>query len=103
MNHHTIPKIGFGPPNNRTSSHGNVGSVYLPRILSNNKNRQNRVSIELSQPNNKNLSASTIVLPSHKMMDTNKKYLVTFSLKEKENNNNNNVIESTAAIKKGEA
>lgn len=98
MNHHTIPKIGFGPLNKATNTHG--GSIYLPKILSNNRNRQNRVSIELSQGNNKNTSSSTIVLPSQKM-DTNKKYLVTFSLKEKENNNNNNVIESSA-IKKGE-
>jgi hypothetical protein len=120
MNHHTIPKIGFGSGPPKSTNNNSVGSsVYLPKISSSNKKRQNhqRVSIELSHGSTSkdNLPpSSTIVLPSHKMDTTNKKYLVTFSLKEKdrerENNNNNitnissnnnNVIESPS-IKKEE-
>lgn len=127
MNHHTIPKIGFGSGPPKSTNNNSVGSsVYLPKISTSNKKRQNhhRVSIELSHGNNANTSvspsnkdrppSSTIVLPSHKMDTANKKYLVTFSLKEKErerennnnnitniSSNNNNVIESSS-IKKEE-
>lgn len=79
MNHHTIPKYGFG----KTS----MGSFYLPKICSktaidntgNGNNAANTVSLELSHGNNKQL----ITLPAEKL-DNNKRYYVTFTLKENE-------------------
>lgn len=79
MNHHTIPKYGFG----KTS----MGSFYLPKICSksgigsngNGNNAPNTVSLELSHGNNKQL----ITLPAEKL-DNNKRYYVTFTLKENE-------------------
>lgn len=83
MNHHTMPKYGFG----KTS----MGSFYLPKICTkgggiggNSKctsgnTSHNTVSLELSHGNNKQL----ITLPAEKL-DNNKRYYVTFTLKENE-------------------
>lgn len=95
MNHHTIPKYGFG----RTAS----GSFFLPKIT--NKGGKldgqgdgdgggggggggdtetapgNTVSLELCHGNNKQL----ITLPAEKL-DNNKRYYVTFTLKDDEIN-----------------
>lgn len=76
MNHHTMPKYGFG--HYKTTG---VGSFYLPKILTKNQKSGNRVSLELSHGNNKQL----IPLPYEKL-DSNKKYYVTFSVKGNENN-----------------
>lgn len=77
MNHHTMPKYGFGQY--KTTG---VGSFYLPKILTKNQKSGNRVSLELSHGNNKQL----IPLPYEKL-DSNKKYYVTFSVKGNENTN----------------
>lgn len=81
MNHHTIPKLGFGPY--KTSG---VGSFYLPKILTSgsSKCRGGKVSLELSHGNNKQL----IPLPSEKL-DSNKRYYVTFTVKGNEPNSGN--------------
>lgn len=82
MNHHTMPKYGFG----KTS----MGSFYLPKICTkgggvgtgggkcgSGNSAHNTVSLELSHGNNKQL----ITLPAEKL-DNNKRYYVTFTLKE---------------------
>lgn len=80
MNHHTMPKYGFG----KTS----MGSFYLPKICTksggiggskcgSSNSGHNTVSLELSHGNNKQL----ITLPAEKL-DNNKRYYVTFTLKE---------------------
>lgn len=81
MNHHTMPKYGFG----KTS----MGSFYLPKICTKNggiggsgkcgsgNSTHNTVSLELSHGSNKQL----ITLPAEKL-DNNKRYYVTFTLKE---------------------
>lgn len=74
MNHHTIPKLGFGPYKN------DVGTFYLPKILSGNPRK---VSLEFSHANSKKL-ATSVPLPADKL-DSNKRYLVTFTLKDNEN------------------
>lgn len=81
MNHHTIPKLGFGPYKN-----GGVGSFYLPKILTGPGAVKcgSKVSLELSQGNSKQL----IPLPSDKL-DSNKRYYVTFTVKGSSNNGNN--------------
>lgn len=83
MNHHTMPKYGFG----KTS----MGSFYLPKICNkgggiggngkcgSGNTSHNTVSLELSHGNNKQL----ITLPAEKL-DNNKRYYVTFTLKENE-------------------
>lgn len=86
MNHHTIPKYGFG----RSAT----GSFFLPKIC--NKGGKldqddgeggqtttpgNTVSLELCHGNNKQL----ITLPAEKL-DNNKRYYVTFTLKDDELN-----------------
>lgn len=83
MNHHTMPKYGFG----KTS----MGSFYLPKICTkgggiggagkcgSGNSSHNTVSLELSHGNNKQL----ITLPAEKL-DNNKRYYVTFTLKENE-------------------
>jgi hypothetical protein len=81
MNHHTMPKIGFGSYKGNTG--GNVGTFYLPKILTSNHRYQNRMSLEFSNTNNKKYSA-TVPLPSEKL-DSNKRYLVTFTMNDKEN------------------
>lgn len=80
MNHHTIPKLGFGPYKN-----GGVGSFYLPKILTGPGAVKcgSKVSLELSQGNSKQL----IPLPSDKL-DSNKRYYVTFTVKGSNNGNN---------------
>lgn len=78
MNHHTMPKFGFGPYKQANG----VGSVYLPKILSGRGNH-NKMSLEFSHANNKKY-ATSIPLPSDKL-DSNKRYLVTFTLNDKEN------------------
>lgn len=85
MNHHTIPKLGFGP----YKSGNGVGSFYLPKILTSGGcggisgggsgkcgTGAGKVSLELSQGNSKQL----IPLPSDKL-DSNKRYYVTFTVK----------------------
>lgn len=85
MNHHTIPKLGFGPY--RT---GGVGSFYLPKILTGHGGGGgglkggSKVSLELSQGNSKQL----IPLPSDKL-DSNKRYYVTFTVKGNNGNADN--------------
>ena len=79
MNHHTMPKVGFGS----YRGGGTVGTFYLPKILTTNQSVHNKVSLEFSQANNKKYSAS-VPLPSEKL-DSNKRYLVTLTLKDKEN------------------
>ncbi|KAG5672825.1 hypothetical protein PVAND_002915 [Polypedilum vanderplanki] len=79
MNHHTMPKIGFGS----YKGTGNVGTFYLPKILTSNQVGRNKVSLEFSNTNNKKYSTS-VPLPSDKL-DSNKRYLVTFTVKDKEN------------------
>lgn len=73
-----MPKYGFG----KTS----MGSFYLPKICNkgggisgSGNNSHNTVSLELSHGNNKQL----ITLPAEKL-DNNKRYYVTFTLKENE-------------------
>lgn len=78
MNHHTMPKVGFG--NYRG---GTVGTFYLPKILTSNQGCHNKVSLEFSHTNNKKYSTS-VPLPSEKL-DSNKRYLVTFTMNDKEN------------------
>lgn len=78
MNHHTMPKLGFGPYKTTTG----VGTFYLPKILADSRG-SNKVSLEFSHANNKKY-ATSIPLPSDKL-DSNKRYLVTFTLNDKEN------------------
>ncbi|XP_068155259.1 LOW QUALITY PROTEIN: uncharacterized protein [Drosophila tropicalis] len=94
MNHHTMPKFGFGA----YKKSDNVSSFYLPKILTSGRassggavggggagyigggrgNRCNhKVALELSHGKNKQL----ISLPAEKL-DSNKRYYVTFTVKE---------------------
>lgn len=81
MNHHTIPKYGFGKTG--------TGSFFLPKIStkgmkigqSDGSTAGNTVSLELCHGNNKQL----ITLPAEKL-DNNKRYYVTFTLKDDEIN-----------------
>lgn len=72
MNHHTMPKFGFGPYKKT-----GLGSFYLPKILTTHTNTGNKVSLELSHGKGKQL----ISLPSEKL-DSNKRYYVTFTVKD---------------------
>ncbi|XP_059610824.1 inversin-B [Phlebotomus argentipes] len=72
MNHHTMPKLGFG-----AYKQTGVGSFYLPKILTAGLPKcGSKVSLELSHGGNKQL----IPLPSDKL-DSNKRYYVTFTVK----------------------
>lgn len=82
MNHHTMPKHGFGPLKGT-----GLGSFYLPKIRRPSTKStldktgttggiNNRVSLELSHGENKQL----IALPANKL-DSNKRYYVTFTVK----------------------
>uniref|UniRef100_A0A1B0CJG5 Protein phosphatase 1 regulatory subunit 12a bactrocera oleae n=1 Tax=Lutzomyia longipalpis TaxID=7200 RepID=A0A1B0CJG5_LUTLO len=72
MNHHTMPKLGFG-----AYRQTGVGSFYLPKILTAGLPKcSSKVSLELSHGGNKQL----IPLPSDKL-DSNKRYYVTFTVK----------------------
>jgi hypothetical protein len=82
MNHHTMPKFGYGP----YKTANGVGTFYLPKILGNNRGCHSKVSLEFSHANSKKY-ATSIPLPSDKL-DSNKRYLVTFTLN---NNDNQNV------------
>ncbi|XP_055324548.1 ankycorbin [Sitodiplosis mosellana] len=100
MNHHTMPKYGFG----KTS----MGSFYLPKICTkgggisgsgkcgSGNSSHNTVSLELSHGSQKQL----ITLPAEKL-DNNKRYYVTFTLKENEqskfNGGNANATTATPA------
>lgn len=75
-----MPKIGFGP---YKSGPGTVGTFYLPKILTNSQGCQSKVSLEFSNTNNKKYS-TTVPLPSEKL-DSNKRYLVTFTVNDNEN------------------
>lgn len=79
MNHHTMPKFGFGPYKNTSG----MGTFYLPKILTNNRNSNSKMSLEISQANSKKY-ATSIPLPSEKL-DSSKRYLVTFTMKDNEN------------------
>lgn len=70
MNHHTIPKLGFGPYKNT-----NTREICLPKILTHNMEYDGKVGLELSHGKNKHF----ISLPSDKL-DANKRYYVTFSV-----------------------
>lgn len=70
MNHHTIPKFGFGPYKNNK-----IRKVCLPKILTTNSECEGKLGLELSQGKNKHY----ITLPSDKL-DANKKYYVTLSI-----------------------
>ncbi|EAT44072.1 AAEL004525-PA [Aedes aegypti] len=91
MNHHTMPKLGFGQ---YKSSPSGVGSFFLPKILTNPTDRScpgssasyltpigggggaaSKVALELTHGSNKQI----ITLPSEKL-DNNKRYYVTFTL-----------------------
>lgn len=72
MNHHTMPKFGFGPYKKT-----GVGSFYLPKILTTGTGCNGKVALELSHGKSKQL----ISLPSEKL-DSNKRYFVTFTVKE---------------------
>lgn len=74
MNHHTMPKFGFGPYKKT-----GVGSFYLPKILTTGTGCGGKVALELSHGKSKQL----ISLPSDKL-DSNKRYFVTFTVKETE-------------------
>ncbi|XP_037913121.1 ankycorbin isoform X2 [Hermetia illucens] len=71
INHHTIPKFGFGPYKKT-----GIGSFYLPKILTGHAKGGSKVSLELSHGRSKQL----IPLPSEKL-DSNKRYYVTFTVK----------------------
>lgn len=79
MNHHTMPKFGFGPYKNTSG----VGTFYLPKILTSNRNSNSKMSLEISQANSKKY-ATSIPLPADKL-DSSKRYLVTFTMKDNEN------------------
>ncbi|KAM8703867.1 hypothetical protein ACLKA7_008488 [Drosophila subpalustris] len=96
MNHHTMPKFGFGP----YKKAGSVSSFYLPKILTTGRTSSGRtdvgvgvdigvgigsgagkcnhkVALELSHGKSKQL----ISLPADKL-DSNKRYYVTFTVKD---------------------
>ncbi|XP_034488531.1 ankycorbin [Drosophila innubila] len=96
MNHHTMPKFGFGP----YKKAGSVSSFYLPKILTSGRASSGRtdvgvgvdigvgigsgagkcnhkVALELSHGKSKQL----ISLPADKL-DSNKRYYVTFTVKD---------------------
>ncbi|XP_039494115.1 inversin-A isoform X2 [Drosophila santomea] len=88
MNHHTMPKFGFGP----YKKTGSVSSFFLPKILTSGRASSGRmggmgsasggrcnhkVALELSHGKNKQL----ISLPAEKL-DSNKRYYVTFTVKD---------------------
>lgn len=92
MNHHTIPKYGFG----KTA----FGSFYLPKIPSKGQDEgdgtqapANTVSLELCHGNSKQL----ITLPAEKL-DNNKRYYVTFTLKDDEINAKRDITSLPPAI-----
>ncbi|XP_033234294.1 uncharacterized protein [Drosophila pseudoobscura] len=91
MNHHTMPKFGFG----QYKKTGSVSSFFLPKILTSGRASSGRaagmggsgggggsrcnhkVALELSHGKNKQL----ISLPAEKL-DSNKRYYVTFTVKD---------------------
>ncbi|XP_050088473.1 ankyrin repeat domain-containing protein 12 [Anopheles aquasalis] len=78
MNHHTIPKLGFGAYKSSAGSGGGVGSFFLPKILTHSTDRgcpAGKVALELTHGNSKQV----ITLPSE-TLDSNKRYYVTFTL-----------------------
>lgn len=79
MNHHTMPKFGFGPYKNTNG----VGTFYLPKILNNTRGANSKMSLEFSHAKDKKY-ATSIPLPADKL-DSNKRYLVTFTMKDNEN------------------
>uniref|UniRef100_A0A182QJS2 Uncharacterized protein n=1 Tax=Anopheles farauti TaxID=69004 RepID=A0A182QJS2_9DIPT len=78
MNHHTIPKLGFGP---YKSSASGVGSFFLPKILTHPTDRSctgGKVALELTHGNSKQV----ITLPSEKL-ESNKRYYLSTRWAEK--------------------
>lgn len=57
MNHHTIPKLGFGPYKSLK------GKFYLPKILSDNKSFTKETASEVNQENDSQISS----LPAEKL------------------------------------
>lgn len=82
-----MPKFGYGPYKNTNG----VGTFYLPKILTNNRSASSKVSLEFSHANSKKY-ATSIPLPADKL-DSNKRYLVTFTLKDNENQKENGISE----------
>lgn len=78
-NHHTMQKIGFGK-----YKHLDHGNLYLPKIKSGNRGRHNNESLDYGHPNEK-----LIPLPSNSSSSNNKRYYVTFTLKDSQNNKEN--------------
>ncbi|KAM7362243.1 uncharacterized protein ACRADG_013030 isoform 2-T2 [Cochliomyia hominivorax] len=85
MNHHTMPKFGFGPYKKT-----GVGSFYLPKILTTGTACNGKVALELSHGKSKQL----ISLPSEKL-DSNKRYFVTFTVKETDKQQQQGVTSAT--------
>ncbi|XP_058811952.1 uncharacterized protein LOC131676709 isoform X2 [Topomyia yanbarensis] len=112
MNHHTIPKLGFGP---YRSTPTGVGSFFLPKILTNPSDRScpgtaglatatavaSKVALELTHGSNKQV----ITLPSEKL-DSNKRYygsprkvsLSQLPTPANNNNNNDDAINSSSSL-----
>lgn len=63
MNHHTIPKMGFGPYKNTK-----MGRFYLPKILSSTRIYNPQVALTIGQGSNK----AVIPLPAEKF-ESNKR------------------------------
>lgn len=67
--------MGYG----KYKPNGSGSNLYLPKIMSGARGCQNKVALEFSHGSNKQL----IPLPSDKL-DSNKRYYVTFTLKDSE-------------------
>lgn len=90
MNHHTMPKFGFGPTTStRNSRSGTTGtglsSFYLPDIPNERRatttTTTTGVAVEVTHGNNR----KAIYLPTEQM-DKNKRYYVTLSVKDENSN-----------------
>lgn len=94
MNHHTMPKYGFGPAKSR----GAMSSFYLPEICPLNPATHGDVTIEHKAGDGKSTSSGvavevthgnnrkSIYLPTNKL-DKNKRYYVTLSVKDTDSPN----------------
>ena len=76
-----MPKFGYGAYKN---THG-IGTFYLPKIMSGNRGAS-KMSLEFTHARDKKY-ATSIPLPADKL-DSNKRYLVTFTLKGNEDQKN---------------
>jgi hypothetical protein len=82
-NHHTMQKVGFGKYK-PFKSHGNL---YLPKIRSGNREFHDKGVMDYGPVNDK-----LIPLPSNSS-NKDKRYYVTFTLKDSQNNNKENFSE----------